>query len=146
MWRSISFSVPYARVAYKFQVNLLKIMLQLEDAYYDLAISSNQPTVMLCDRGALGMYNICNLLLQIDHEKSTKKCLYWAEDTYLHQTVIICDISFCSSISFPYSHRLLCLCWHQHLAGHSGRERLDACVTAWLTLRYGDRDGERSKR
>jgi len=38
---------------YMFQENLLKTMLQIEDTFHDLALSSSKNCLIICDRGTM---------------------------------------------------------------------------------------------
>ena len=39
--------------AVKFQINLMKLQMNLEDIFVEIAQSSDQPTIILCDRGVM---------------------------------------------------------------------------------------------
>ena len=39
--------------AVKFQINLMKLQMALEDNFVSLAMTSVQPTIILCDRGIM---------------------------------------------------------------------------------------------
>lgn len=49
----IKFSDLNAEQAYKFQENLLKTMLQIENTFFELADSSDRNCLIICDRGAM---------------------------------------------------------------------------------------------
>lgn len=39
--------------AVKFQINLMKMQMALEDNFLETALNSDRPTVILCDRGVM---------------------------------------------------------------------------------------------
>ena len=39
--------------AVKFQINLMKLQMSLEDNFIQIAMTSDQPTIILCDRGVM---------------------------------------------------------------------------------------------
>ncbi len=39
--------------AVRFQINLMKLQMSLEDNFIQIAMGSDQPTIILCDRGVM---------------------------------------------------------------------------------------------
>ena len=51
--------------AYKFQENLIRTMIQIENTYFELGKSSTRNCLIICDRGVMDasacMYNECGI-------------------------------------------------------------------------------------
>lgn len=46
-------SIPSPLAAYKFQENLIRTMVQIENTYFELGNSSNRNCLIICDRGVM---------------------------------------------------------------------------------------------
>jgi len=49
----VNFKICFSSTAYKFQENLLKTMLQIENTFFALAESCIRNCLIICDRGAM---------------------------------------------------------------------------------------------
>lgn len=45
--------LPFRFVAYKFQENLIRTMVQIENTYFELGASSTRNCLIICDRGVM---------------------------------------------------------------------------------------------
>jgi len=49
----VNFKILFSSTAYKFQENLLKTMLQIENTFFSLGESCARNCLIICDRGAM---------------------------------------------------------------------------------------------
>ena len=49
----VNFKILFSSTAYKFQENLLKTMLQIENTFFALGESCTRNCLIICDRGAM---------------------------------------------------------------------------------------------
>lgn len=55
-WNAIVYAMicmPFRRLAFQFQENLLRTMLQIENTYFDLGKACRRNCLIICDRGAM---------------------------------------------------------------------------------------------